>query len=453
MPLNRLSRRTLLRSAGACLALPMLDAMCPTRGQAQATAPKRFISLFYPCGTDPSAWNPPAGQLSAANLTPCLRDLSGFAAEGIWPAGSALWSEVSVVTGIDHSGVCVDIHMPSLALSAHKGTVNTYTPGDATLDQHLANRLQPSTQFRNLALSATGNADIGQGNISFRAAGQPETPIRSPKQLFDLLFKGKVTNSGSDDRLRQREASLLDGLREDAKRLSARVGVADRQRLDQYFQSILELEKQIAGAPAAGCAMPTAPASGGNWHSTSKQFIDLLVLAMACDLTRIGTVQYSDSWGVNYSDYSIGTGREALGNWSDHFISHKLGDTDRATDLDGLDRTEAMRIANARVVLTSRFKVRRFGYLIETLKNVKTPTGSLLDESLVLYSSENGDGDSHARTNMPVMIAGHLGGFKTGRVIAAPGQPTGALHASIVSKFGFDVPSYGNPAGKPIAGF
>src|SRR5687767_2731488 len=170
MPLHRLSRRTLLRSAGACLALPMLEAMTPLRAQAQSAAPKRFISLFYPCGTDPSAWNQPAGTLSATNLSPCLRDLAGFAAEGIWPAGSPLYSEISVVTGIDHSGVCLDIHMPSLALSAHKGTVNTYTPGDATLDQHLANRLQAPTQFRNLALSATRNADIGQGNISFRAA-------------------------------------------------------------------------------------------------------------------------------------------------------------------------------------------------------------------------------------------------------------------------------------------
>ena len=454
MPLDRLSRRTLLRSAGACLALPMLDAMCPARSQAQAAAAKRFISLFYPCGTDPSAWNPPAGPLTATNLSPCLRDLAGFAAEGIWPAGSPLWSEVSVVTGIDHSGVCLDIHMPSLALSAHRGTVNTYTPGDATLDQYLADRLQPTTRFRNLALSSTGNADIGQGNISFRAAGQPETPIRSPRQLFDLLFKGQATTSGTDDRARKRGASLLDGLREDAKRLNARLGVADRQRLDQYFQSILELEKQVSGAPAGGCTVPTtAPASGGNWHSNSKQFIDLLVLAMACDLTRVGTVQYSDSWGVNYSDYSIGTGREALGGWSDHFISHKLGDNDRATDLDGLDRTEAMRIANARVVLTSRFKVRRFAYLVEALKNVKTPTGTLLDESLVLYASENGDGDSHARTNMPVLLAGHVGGFKTGRVIAAQGQPTGALHASIVSKFGYAVPSYGKPAGSPITGF
>jgi hypothetical protein len=174
---------------------------------------------------------------------------------------------------------------------------------------------------------------------------------------------------------------------------------------------------------------------------------------MACDKTRIVTLQYSDSWGVNYSDYTtLGTGQEALGTWSDHFISHKLDDTDRATDLDGLPRADAQRIADARVVITSRFKVRRFAYLISALK--RTPGvngGSLLDESLVMFTSENGDGDSHSRKNMPILLAGHAGGFQTGRAVAATNLPTGALHASIIKRLGIDVSTYGNPAGSPIA--
>jgi hypothetical protein len=164
------------------------------------------------------------------------------------------------------------------------------------------------------------------------------------------------------------------------------------------------------------------------------------------------TLQYSDSWGVNYSDYSIGSGTESLKDWSDHFISHKLDDTDRATDLDGLARDEAMRIANIRVVNTSRFKVRRFAYLVNALKSVATPNGTLLDESLVLYASENGDGDSHQRKRMPTLIAGHAGGFETGRCVSATNQVTGALHASIISRFGMPVDTYGDPGGKPIAG-
>jgi hypothetical protein len=154
---------------------------------------------------------------------------------------------------------------------------------------------------------------------------------------------------------------------------------------------------------------------------------------------------------VNYSDYTIGSGIEGLGTWSDHFISHKLDDTDRATDLDGLDRTEAMRIANLRVVAISRFKVRRFAYLLNRMKSIATANGTLLDESLVMYCSENGDGDSHARKNMPILLAGHAGGFQTGRSVAATNKVTGSLHASIQNRLGMNVSSYGDPMGTPIA--
>jgi hypothetical protein len=198
--------------------------------------------------------------------------------------------------------------------------------------------------------------------------------------------------------------------------------------------------------------VPQAPQNGSGWHDKTKQFIDLAVLAMACDMTRVVTIQYSDSWGVSYNDYPIGTGQEALGTWSDHFISHKLDDTDRATDLDGLPRADAQKIADARVVLTSRFKARRFAYLVNQLKRTSNGMGgTLLDDTLAMFISENGDGDSHSRKNMPILLAGHAGGFQTGRTVAATDKPTGALHASIIKRFGFDVSSYGSPAGSPLA--
>ena len=459
-PFRPISRRTVLRGAGMCMAIPLLDAMLPRRLGAQEAAPKRFISFFYPNGTDPRKWNPPAGNLTADNLPECLQDLKGFAAEGIWPAETATFQDVTVVTGIDHSGVCVDIHMPSMSLSAYKGKANTYTPPMPTLDQLLAERMQAGRPYRNLALSATPSTDIGQGHISFRANAQTESVVRDPKQLFNTLFGGKAMAGGSapaadTERRARRRVSVLNLVLEDAKRLQARVGAGDKQRLEQYFDAVHELEQQVNAVPpmaTASCATPQPLAAGSaNWHLKSKQFIDLAVLAFACDLTRVITLQYSDSWGVHYSDYKIGEGIESLGSWSDHFISHKLDDNDRATDLDGLARNEAQRIADVRVVQTSRFKVRRFSYLVNALKRVATPTGTLLDETLALYHSENGDGDSHARKNMPVLIAGHAGGFQTGRSVSAMNQNTGALHGSIIKRFGFDVSSYGEPAGTPIA--
>lgn len=446
-----LSRRTLLRGTGACLALPFLEAMLPRRATAQAETPQRFFALFYPNGTDPGLWEPPAGPLVSGNLPACLVDLDGYGEERIWPAGDGILSDVTVVNGTNHSGVSTDIHIPSMALSAHKGTANNYTPPEPTLDQYLADHLRGETAFRNLALSATPSTDIAQGNISFKSGGQPDTPIRSPGQLFTTLFGGNMNQMQGEDPGARRQG-LMDLVREDAARLQNRLGAADKQRLEQYFVSVDELEKQIASSAGSTCVVPDEPGMAGDWHQKSKLFIDLAVLAMACDLTRVVTLQYSDSWGVNYPDYDLGDGIEGLGDWSDHFISHKLDDTDRATDLDGLDRNEAMRIANARVVATSRFKVRRYSYLVNALKNATTESGSLLDESLVLFASENGDGDSHARTRMPVLLAGGAGGFETGRAVDARDQTTGALHASIIARYGLDVSNYGNPGGSPIAG-
>jgi hypothetical protein len=433
------------------MALPFLEVMTPSRARATSAPVQRFIAFFYPNGTDPPKWNPPAGALVGTSLPECLEDMNGFAAEGIWPAETAIFQDVTVVTGIDHQGVSSEIHNPSMALCAHKAP----NPMQPTLDQVLADHLRGTAAYRNFALSATTSNDISQGNISFKAGGQPETNVRRPDQFFDTLFGSGMVGGGGDaaaaERARLRQQSVLDAVRDDATRLNARLGSVDRQRIDQYFTAIEEVERQITTVPPATCTVPTKPASSGNWHEKAKLFVDLTVLAMACDLTRTVTIQYSDSWGVNYSDYTLGSGIEGLGTWSDHFISHKLDDTDRATDLDGLDRTEAMRIANVRVVQTSRFKVRRFAYLVNKLKSVATATGTLLDESLVMYCSENGDGDSHARKNMPILLAGHAGGFETGRSVAATNQPTGALHAAIQRRLGMDVSSYGDPVGMPIA--
>ena len=436
------------------MALPFLDIMRPQRASAQDAAVQRFMAFFYPCGTDPRKWKPSAGALSASSLPECLQDLTGFAAEGIWPAEESALSDVTVVNGIDHSGVCVDIHMPSMALSAYKGTANNYTPPQPTLDQVIADHVQGTAPYRNFALSATSSTDIGQGNISFREGGQVESVVRNPRQLFDTLFGGGMVggdDGGAAEAARARQASVLDLVKEDAGRLSGRLGSADRARIDQYLTAVREVEMQVNTMTPTGCTTPAEPATGGNWHSKSKAFIDLAVLAMACDLTRVVTLQYSDSWGVTYSDYDIGEGQEALKDWSDHFISHKLDDNDRATDLDGLDRSTAQRIADARVVLTSRFKVRRYMYIVNALKRATTAAGNLLDETMLLYVSENGDGDSHSRKDMPILLAGHVGGFETGRAVDATNKPTAALHTSILQRYGIEVSDYGSPMGTPIA--
>ena len=156
----------MLRGAGACLALPMLDAMMPQRAAAQTMATKRFFALFYPNGRDPGRWDAPAGALNAAALPESLRDLTGFAAEGIWPAGAAILPHTTVVSGINHSAVAKEIHIPCMALMAHKPGATNATASAASLDQFIAEQIAGDTPYRTLTLSATPSTDIAQGNIS-----------------------------------------------------------------------------------------------------------------------------------------------------------------------------------------------------------------------------------------------------------------------------------------------
>lgn len=436
----RIPRRALLRGAGAAtLALPVLDIMSPAPGYAQE-AVQRFFAFFYPNGREPGKWNV-TGAISPDSLPECLQDLTGFDAEGVWPAYSSVVDDIALVHGIKHTAIAPDIHDPSMALSAHGH--DNHQARAASIDQYLADYIAGDTPYRALTVSATDDRDVSQGHISWRGAGEVVTPERSPRALFDTLFGGGDIDDSAAQQARLRQESLLDYVLEDATRLRSRLGVADAQRVDQYLTSVSELETQV-GATSTGCAAPEEPASNGNWHTASKLFMDMTVAAMACDLTRVVSLQYSNSWGVHYGDYPMGEGLDALGDWSDHFISHKVGDDDRATDLDGV--ANAFEIATRRVILATRFKVRRFANLVEALKNVSTPTGTLYDETLALYVSENGDGDNHSREDMGYFLAGGVGGFQKAYGVNGGGKPTGALHASIIRLFGLPVDEYGDPA-------
>ncbi len=455
MIVRPVSRRSLLRGAGVALALPFLEAMRTKTLSAQSVSPMRFLAFFCPCGTEPTRWEmAPTDAVTEAGLSECLVDMAGFEAEQEWAASGPVFSDITWITNVDHEQICADIHNPSMALSAHhaRGASPEVTP-QPTLDQYLAARIQDNTPYRSLTSSATRDSAITQGFLSFRENGQSEAVYRNATDLFDTVFSGldpSAQESGAPAEIRGREASILDYITEDSMRLNGRLGASDKQRVDRYLQSVRELEQQIQNTTvAAGCSIPEEPERGADMHTNTKLMLELTIMAFQCDLTRVGVVQYSNSWDVHYGKYELPDG---CSDWSDHFISHKLDDNDRATDLDGLGRDEAMRIANARVVQTSRFKARRFANLVNMLKEAPSASGSLYDETLALYCSENGDGDSHSRKRVPYMLAGSAGGFQPGRVVDGGARPTGALHSSIINYFGIEVDEYGDPASGPIPG-
>lgn len=421
--------------------------MFPSVAAAEEAAPQRFFGLFYPNGRAPGGWDPPVGRLNPDALPAGLVDLTGFGAEGIWPAFPDLHRDVAVVHNIDHSEIATGIHLPAQSLVAHRWTVDEDTAAAPSLDQVIADRIGRETAYRTLTMSSAADAELVQGNVSWRDTGELEVVHRSPRRLFNTLF-GRFEDQDSAERARLRRESILDLVLEDAHALQSRLGRSDQLRVEQYLDSISELERRV-DASTVDCAEPDDPGDATDYHGKSKLFMDLSIAAMACDLTRVSTLQYSDTWGVNYEDYDLGEGHLDLRDLSDHVISHKLAGI-RTGPLIEMTAEDAIRITDARVVTTSRFKARRFSNLVAALKDTPTPTGTLFDETLALYFSEIGS-DNHDRTNMAYLLAGGVGDFEGGRVIDAGGQPTGALHGSILQYFGFDIDEYGDPAAPPLA--
>jgi hypothetical protein len=447
-----LSRRTLLRGAGVSMAIPLLDAMISSNAYAQSS-PQRFFALFLPNGTTPTSWRPSApGQLTAASLTPCLLDLAGAAQEGVYPGYGSLLNDVTVVSRCGHVQLNTGIHTVAMSLQAFDRGLARDAPQAPSLDVMIATKHR--ARFPYLSMSGTTSLDLNQGFITWDNADTPGQVYRSLQSVFNDVFG----SSEAQAEIAARNASILDFVLEDAIRLQGELGQADRLRLEEYLESVRALEQQIQVDPIVCDNSAIGSLNGLDLHSTAKAYMDMAVLAFSCDLTRVATLQYSTSYSLNYGTYTAGsstpdaTGRVGLTALNDHLVSHKVGDVDRVMDLDALSAAAALQLANDRVILASRFKVRRFCYIVNKLKNTTTPTGNLLDDSLVLYCSENGNGDNHSRVEMPVLLAGRAGGFQPGRIVDAANQQTQGLHCAILNRFGFELDTYGNPAARPIAG-
>jgi Protein of unknown function (DUF1552) len=450
-----LPRRTLLRGAGLSLALPWLEAMLPRTVSAQVM-PQYFFGFFFPNGTIPALWQPPTGKILQSNLPVCLQDLAGFGPESFWPATTSLINDVSVITNLDHDVYNTEIHSPSMALQAHRrgAADNTLPPVAKSLDVKIAEKDAGKVPYQYLSMSASGESTASQTILSWEAKSQPGNIHRSPSALFNTLF-GAAQDTEAANQIKSSKRSLVDFLREDTARLKNQLGQSDQDRVDEYLESLYSLEAQLK-VDALACPTNGLNGTEVNWHDKSKFFIDIGILAMQCDLTHVAMLQYSNSWGVNYNGYDLSngvvdaSGRIGVAWLADHTVSHRVG-FDGDTLLSTLPKTQAAEIANNRVVMATRFKVRRFAYLVDRLRNTRLPTGaSLLDNALALYFSEIGDGASHARVKMPTLLAGRAGGFRPGYAVNAGGQKTGALHGAILQKFGFNISTYGDPAVPPM---
>ena len=437
-----LSRRTVLRGLGTALALPWLEAMGQLTAWAgdsagRRVAPNRLAFLYVPNGKDMPNWTPAAtGQLNElpsilSALAPVKNEvlvLTGLAADKARAHGDG---------GGDHARAMAAF---LTGVQPRKTDGNDIRAG-TSVDQLAAQRIGDQTRLASLEIGCepaamAGACDSGyscvySSAISWKNPTQPLPKEINPQLVFDRLF-GRHSSADAARREAARK-SVLDFIRDDSRTLLARVGAGDRQKLDEYFTAIREVELRMERArrlpaapvpPGASAPPPGIPAS----HAEHLRLMcDLLVLAFQTDSTRIATFVFAnEASNRSYPELGVNEGH--------HEISHHGRDPEK--------------IRKVREI--NKFHVAQLAYLIQRLKSVREGDGTLLDHCMLVYGSGNSDGDRHNHDDLPILVAGGGGGtIKTGRHVRLPGEtPITNLWASLLERMDVRVPFIGDSTGQ-----
>jgi Protein of unknown function (DUF1552) len=439
-----LSRRAMLRGAGTLLALPMLEAMLPVRSALAADAnPRRLICMSLPCGIRMDRFTPATEGANYA-LTSILQS---FAASAGKPS---IAGDVSVFTGLanplarpdgagDHASGTA-----ALFTCAHPlKTASANIRNGISLDQAAARVLGQGTKIPSLQLGTDGgdgNGDCDSGyacayprSISWASPSQPLAKEIDPQSLFDRLFAGQDPSQTAQAIARRKKyrQSVLDSVKSDTAALKKQLGKADLQKLDQYQTGIAELEKRLQFTDnSRQCMSGKKPGGVIDIRDRTANMLEMMALAFQCDLTRVVSFMLQNG-GSGYAFDFLGF------NEGHHDLSH------HGKVADKLDKIEKI----------NQWEIAQFATLVRRLKELKDPDGtSILDNSLVILSSEITDGDAHNHDDMPVLVAGKGGGgFNPGRhVKVAPGTLISNLYLAGLKSLGVNDAKFGDSTG-PLA--
>jgi hypothetical protein len=425
------SRRELLARLGLGLGcLPLLRA---TRSYAATpAAPRRFVCVLEPEGYRMNAWLPPEGKLGT--LPPSVSALEKHKQDLIFLGNLAN----PAYPGCDDCG-----HGAYGTIFAGGATLPGQTefrlPAVASVDQVIAGQLQQRDPrpFRSFALgvrvdAARATVPLGGRRCFWRGPNLPIDPETDPMRAALRLF-GVTRHPG------QSKVSILDYVAGELERYKARLGAEDRSTTERHFQSIRELERDLVSAqlaPSSLCMgamsdLPTGTEASQPFMALVSLQTRLLVLALACGVTRVATLQLADTFGSGVSFGALGA---AKNDWPT--IAHeKPGDEDPKLFVDRLCMTA-------------------LAQLLDQMKAIPDGDATLLDQSVVLWASNTEDGGTHSARKIPWLLAGSCGGyFATGQSAASAGKPLNGVLAEICNAMGVPVASFGDPSiGAPMAG-
>jgi len=427
----------LLRSAAASLPLPLLPSLLPREARASAlTPPKRLLFYFVPCG------------LQVEEMIPD-RVGAGYDLKRILAPLAGVQQHVSVLSGLEQGAGFDDRagdHARGtgcfLTATTVKYTAGTDIENGISVDQVAAQQLGAATLLPSLQLGieeggTVGDCDSGYScayirNISWSGTTTPMPNIIDPGVAFSRMFAGMdpTVSQAELDRRNSVRSSILDHVLDQANALNARMGVSDKLKLDEYTTGVRELELKIQSLATQECIPGDEPPADYDTETQVMLMMDLMALAFQCDVTRYITFMLANG-GSNRSFPWLGV------SGAHHEISHHMDDP---TNLDQLYTIDA-------------WEVEQFAYLVEKLSNLTDADGStVLDNSLLYFSSEIEDGNSHSHSSIPVLLAGSGGGTHTpGQHIAYENnEPMADLFISMLGSAGVNVPTFGEDGTGPL---
>jgi hypothetical protein len=320
------------------------------------------------------------------------------------------------------------------------------TTGGISVDQLAAKHIGDQTLLPSIELSLKGEGffsnDLPRNAISWSENGMPIVREIEPRVVFDRIFSR--ASGGATNR------SVMDAVLADARSLQKRVSSADRQRLNQYFDSIRALEKRIAFAERhtsqvaddralTDTLTPPSPGIPSNHESYIRIMMDLIVLAFQTDATRVCTFMLDHEQSNRYLDF-IGN---VKGTW--HALSHYQDASGKTEDDDGKTSWESVAQKRAMYAEVNKWHHRQMAYLFERMKRIPEPDGrSLFDNSMIVYGSSLGDGNEHGPI-LPTIIAGRGGGtIKAGRQIKfKKPKDLATVHLAFLQRMGIKVDKFG----------
>lgn len=407
----KLSRRCFLRAASVSLALPRLESLVP----ASTVKPrKRMVCICTPLGLHPPYFFP---EQTGKDYKP----------SPYLEALQELRNDFTVVSGLTHPDVGPShdsIH--SFLTAAPHPERRAGFRNSISLDQLAADHLRGETRFTSLTLSCEG---LG---LSYTRSGAPVPADAFPSAVFARLFlEGRPDEVQAQARRLRDGQSILDAVGQQSKSLLPKLGRGDREKLDEYFTSVRELEQRLVQAeawskkpkPKVDVKPPRNIANPTDLIGKSRLWFDLIHLALQTDSTRLVTLTLLGTSGVPpVQGVSYGH----------HDLSHHGKDPTKIAQL------KKVELAEMKAVST----------FLKKLKDTKEDGLSLLDRTTVFFSSNLGNASTHAVKNMPILLAG--GGFKHGLHLAFSPEkspPLSNLYVSMLRNMGLEVDRFGSSTG------